>query len=151
MRRGIRIAIDVGSVRIGVARSDPDATLALPVQTVKRGAGDLDAIWALVVEYEPLEVLVGLPVTLSGVEGKAAEVARGFALRLAEKVAPVPVRLVDERLSTVQAQRDLQSAGKTTRQGRSVVDQAAAVVILEQALEAERRTGEPYGMAVRNS
>lgn len=151
MRRGIRIAIDVGSVRIGVARSDPDATLALPVQTVARGKGDLDAIAALVAEYEPLEVLVGLPVALSGAEGKAAAIARDFALSLSDRIAPMPVLLVDERLSTVQAQRDLQSAGKTTRQGRSVVDQAAAVVILEQALEAERRTGEPYGMAVRNS
>ncbi len=149
VRRGVRIGVDVGKVRVGVARSDLDGQLAVPVETLARGAGDIAAIADFVDEYDALEVLVGLPISLSGREGPAAAQARIYAQELAVAVAPVPVRLVDERLSTVQAQRGLLAAGKTTRQSRSVLDQAAAVIIVQHALEAERVAGRPIGTTVR--
>ena len=149
MRHGVRIGIDVGSVRIGVARSAPAGTLAVPVDTVKRGKGDLGSICAIAVEYEALEILVGLPLGLSGKAGAAAEIAQRFAADLALEAAPIPVRLVDERLTTVQAQRGFQESGVTTRQGRSIVDQAAAAIIVQHALDSERQTGEPLGTTVR--
>lgn len=144
----MRIGIDVGSIRIGVARSDPAGMLAVPVTTLKRGKTDVAEIVALVTEYEALEVLVGLPLSLSGEEGKAAVLARNYARLLAAACQPVAVRLVDERLSTVQAQRGLTAAGLSTRQGRSMIDQAAAVIILEQALDVERVSGRPVGTTV---
>lgn len=147
MRTGVRIGVDVGSVRVGVARSDPQGTLAVPVETLRRGAGDVDALQSLVAEYEALEVLVGLPVGLSGQEGPAAAAARAYALTLAGRL-DVPVRLVDERLSTVEATRGLREAGRDSRRGRGVVDQAAAVIIVQQALDTERATGEPPGTVV---
>ncbi len=149
VRRGVRIGVDVGKVRVGVARSDLDGQLAVPVETLARDAGDIAAIADFVDEYDALEVLVGLPISLSGQEGPAAVQARIYAQELAVAVAPVPVRLVDERLSTVQAQRGLLAAGKTTRQSRSVLDQAAAVIIVQHALEAERVAGRPTGTTVR--
>lgn len=149
MRPGIRFGVDVGSVRVGVARSDASGSLAVPVATLRRGKGDLAALVTLVAEYEPLEVLVGMPLSMSGQPGKAAALATRYAEALAEAIAPIPVLMVDERLSTVQAQRGLHEAGRTTRQGRSVVDQAAAVIIVQHALDAERATGEPLGTNVR--
>ncbi len=149
VRRGVRIGVDVGKVRVGVARSDLDGQLAVPVETLARGAGDIAAVADFVNEYDALEVLVGLPISLSGREGPAAVQARIYAQELATAVAPVLVRLVDERLSTVQAQRGLRAAGKTTRQSRSVLDQAAAVIIVQHALEAERVAGRPTGTTVR--
>ena len=149
MRPGVRIGVDVGSVRVGVARSDPAGTLAVPVETLKRGKTDVAAICDFVREYEAIEILVGLPLSLSGKAGAAAETASEYAHRLAILASPTPVKLVDERLSTVQAERGLKESGITTRQGRSVVDQAAAVIIVEHALESERRTGEPLGTTVR--
>ena len=148
MRSGVRIGVDVGSVRIGVARSDATGMMAVPVVTVKRGPGDIREIVALVAEYEAIEVLVGLPRSLNGNEGPAAQIARDFAEKLAECVDEIAVRLVDERLSTTQAHRDLRDSGKTTRQSRSIVDQAAAVIIVQQALDAERNSGLPHGITV---
>ncbi len=104
MRRGVRLGVDVGDARIGVARSDPSGLIATPVETVRAGSGDLARLLALVVEEEALEVVVGLPRSLSGGEGPAAAKVRAFAGRLADRVAPVPVRLCDERLSTVSAE-----------------------------------------------
>jgi putative Holliday junction resolvase len=138
---GVRLGVDVGNVRVGVARSDRDAILATPLVTLPRDAkrgSDLDALEALVREYEAVEVVVGLPRSLSGKEGPAAVAARAYAARLAERVAPVPVRLVDERLTTVSAERTLAERGVRGRNRRAVVDQAAAVVILQAALDAER-------------
>ncbi len=149
MRPGVRIGVDVGSVRVGVARSDPAGTLAVPVETLKRGNSDISTICDLVQEYEALEILVGLPLGLSGKPGLAAETARDYAKELALRVSPTPVKLVDERLSTVQAERGFKESGITTRQGRAFVDQAAAVIIVQHALESERRTGEPPGTTVR--
>ncbi|GAA2683790.1 MULTISPECIES: Holliday junction resolvase RuvX [Streptomyces] len=150
IRRGRRLAVDVGDARIGVASCDPDGILATPVETVP--GRDLPAAFrrlaALTEEYEPLEVLVGLPRSLHGGEGPAAAKVRGFAEKLARRVHPVPVRLVDERMSTVTASQNLRAAGKSSRKGRSVVDQVAAVVILQSALEAERASGAAPGESV---
>lgn len=148
MMRGVRIGLDLGSVRIGVAASDPSGFLATPVDTVPRGKGDLDRIAAIVAEREAMAVLVGLPRSLSGGEGPAAALAREWAVGLAERLAPVPVRLVDERLSTVSAARDLRASGVSAKKGRAVVDQAAAVVFLQVALDTERATGTPPGEPV---
>lgn len=147
MRTGIRLGVDVGSVRIGVARSDPSGLLATPVETVRRGRGDLDRLAAIAAEYEAVEIVVGLPTSLSGREGQAAEVAREFAARIASRLAPVPVRLFDERLTTVTAQQGLRASGVRARDQRGVVDQAAAVVLLQAALDNERATGRPPGVA----
>jgi putative holliday junction resolvase len=157
MRRGVRVGIDVGSVRVGVAQSDPAGLLATPVMTVRRvsdadggprGDDGLSQVAEVVRECEALEVIVGLPLGLSGNAGAAAALARGYAERIAQQVAPVPVRLVDERLSTVTATRALRDAGVKQRRHRPVVDQAAAVVILQSALDAERASGRPPGSLV---
>ena len=147
-RQGVRLGVDVGSVRVGVARSDASGLLATPVATLTRGRGDLAELARLVVEAEALEVVVGLPLSLSGCAGSAADAARVYANALAARIAPVGVRLVDERLSTVGATRDLQAAGINSRRGRSLIDQAAAVIILQAALDAERSTGLPPGETV---
>lgn len=149
MRPGIRIGVDVGSVRIGVARTDPSGLLAVPVETVVRGEGDLVRIAEIVVEHGAFEVVVGLPLSMSGRPGPAAAVARDFATQLVPVVAPVPVRLVDERLSTVSASRDLRAAGRSSRTSRAVIDQAAAVVIVQYAVDSERATGVAPGTLVQ--
>ncbi|MFC9430616.1 Holliday junction resolvase RuvX [Streptomyces sp. NPDC056987] len=150
MRRGRRLAIDVGDARIGVASCDPDGILATPVETVP--GRDVPAahrrLRQLVEEYEPVEVLVGLPRSLNGGEGPAAAKVRVFAQELARGVTPVPVRLVDERMSTVTASQGLRASGVKSKKGRSVIDQVAAVVILQSALEAERVSGNPPGESV---
>ena len=148
MRHGVRLGIDPGDARIGVARSDPTGFLATPVETVRRGRGDLARLARLVREAEAVEVLVGLPRSLSGGEGPAALKVREFAGRLAARVAPVPVRLVDERLTTISAEAMLRDRGKKGQQRRAVVDQAAAVLILQHALDTERSTGLPPGEPV---
>lgn len=147
LERGARLAIDVGSVRVGVARSDPDGILAVPETTLPRDARTLDGIRSLVEEYAVAVVYVGLPLGLDGRVGTAGAAAEEFAAALAAGV-DVPVHLVDERLSTVSAQRTLQEAGRTTRESRAYVDQAAAVVILESALARERADGTRAGRAV---
>jgi putative Holliday junction resolvase len=148
MRRGVRLGVDPGDARIGVARSDPSGIVATPVETVRRGAGDLARLRSLVVEEEAVEVVLGLPRSLSGGEGPAAARVRGFATELARAVAPVPVRLCDERLSTVAAEAMLREQGRKGRKRRAVVDQAAAVVILQNALDTERATGAVPGELV---
>jgi len=151
MRNGIRLGVDVGSVRIGVARSDPSGLLATPVETVRRGKGDLDRLAEIAAEYEVVEVVVGLPTSLSGREGQAAEAARDFANRISLRLAPVPVRLFDERLTTVTAQQGLRASGVKAKNQRGVVDQAAAIVLLQAALDAERATGRPPGVPAGSS
>ncbi|MDI6411313.1 Holliday junction resolvase RuvX [Streptomyces albus] len=149
-RRGRRLAVDVGDARIGVASSDPDGVLATPVETVP--GRDVPAaqrrLAALVGEYEPLEVVVGLPRSLNGGEGPAAAKVREFARQLAKNITPVPVRLVDERLSTVTAAQGMRASGVSAKKGRARIDQAAAVVILQNALETERVSGRPPGQCV---
>lgn len=151
MRRGVRLGIDVGSVRIGVAASDPDGILATPVRTVTRQparAGDLREVADLVHEREAIEVVVGLPMTLAGREGVSAESARAWANSLAKELHGIPVRLVDERLTTVDAHRAMADSGRRERDRRSHIDQQAAVMILQVALDSERRTGQPAGVLV---
>src|SRR3954447_10137727 len=133
MRRGRRLAIDVGDARIGVASCDPDGILATPVETVpgRDVPAALRRLAPVVAEYEPIEVVVGLPRALSGTEGPAAAKVRAFARSVAKVIAPVPVRLVDERMTTVTAAQGLRASGVKTKKGRAVVDQAAAVVILQ--------------------
>lgn len=153
VRRGVRLAVDWGDVRIGVAACDPDGVLAYPLTTVAAGSDEIAALAGLVAEHAPIEVLVGLPRSLAGGEGPAAALARDRAGRLAAVVAEhgVPVRLVDERLSTVTATRRLRAGGRTARQQRGVVDAAAATVILEEALAVERSQGQPPGELVSPS
>ena len=146
--RGPRLGVDVGSVRVGLAASDPDGLIATPVATLPRGTGDLATIVDEVRERGARTVYVGLPRHLSGAEGASAAAARAYAVSLAQTVAPVAVRLVDERMSTVSAHRALTASGRPGRQHRSVVDQAAAVVILQAALDAERATGRRPGERV---
>lgn len=155
--RGARLAVDVGSVRVGLAASDPDGLVATPVDTLPRdtrppapGAlpSDVATIVAEVAERFAAAVYVGLPKHLSGSEGSAAQAARAYAGALAQAVAPVPVRLVDERMSTVSAHQALHASGRSGRRHRAVVDQAAAVVILQTALDAERSTGRRPGERV---
>ena len=151
MRAGVRLGIDVGSVRVGVARSDPSGVLATPVATLSRDEAhgtDIARIAQLVAEWGVIEVVVGLPRGLSGHEGDAALAARKYAVVIARRVRPVSVRVVDERLSTVTAQRSLREAGVKGRRHRPVVDQAAAVVILQSALDAERASGRETGSLV---
>jgi len=135
----------VGDVRIGIARCDPSGMIATPVETVPRGPGDLARIRTIVGEAAAIEVVVGLPRSLAGGEGPAAVKVREFARGLAEAVRPVPVRLCDERLSTVTAEAVLRGQGRKGRGRRAVVDQAAAVVILQNALDTERASGRAPG------
>ncbi|MDO4244240.1 MAG: Holliday junction resolvase RuvX [Actinomyces sp.] len=150
MRPGVRLAFDVGKARVGVARCDAEAILAVPLVTLHRDryGADLDEAADLVADYDAIEVVVGLPRHMSGGSSSSTRDARDWARRLAGIVAPVPVRLVDERLTTVTARRELYEAGVPSTGFRRVVDQAAAVVILEQALEAERSSHVPAGEPV---
>jgi putative Holliday junction resolvase len=148
MRIGVRLGVDPGDARIGVARCDPMGIIATPVETVPRGEGDIARIAAILEEESAVEVIVGLPRSLNGTEGPAAVKVREFAGALARHVAPVPVRLCDERLSTVTAEAQLRSQGRKGQKRRAVVDQVAAVVILQNALETERARGSAPGEIV---
>lgn len=152
-------------MRVGLAACDPHGILAYPIATLARaGEGgeadsraggasdgevpaDLREIGDTAADLGAIEIIVGLPRSLDGSEGPAAASARGYALQVARVCAPVPVRLVDERLTTVDAHRGLRSSGVSGRGQRRVVDQAAAVLILQSALDAERATGRPPGLA----
>ncbi len=149
MRPGVRVGVDVGAVRIGVAASDPEGLIATPVATV-REVEDVHEVAEIVARLGAVEVVVGLPRSLSGSEGGAAAAARTYAAVLAARVAPVGVRLVDERLTTVDAHRMLRESGVPGRRQRAVVDQAAAVIILQAALDEEHSTGHPPGEPVRH-
>jgi putative pre-16S rRNA nuclease len=145
--RGRRLGIDVGSVRIGVATSDPDGVLATPVETVRRDRSNrhLRRLAQLVEELGAVEVVVGLPRTLADRSGPAAKDAIELADRLSERVAPTPVRLSDERLTTVTAQRSLREAGMRAKSQRPVIDQAAAVGILQNWLDQRRAASSAHG------
>ena len=138
--RGRRLGVDVGSVRIGVAVSDPDGLLAPPGETVRRdrGGGPLRRLAALVEDLHVVEVVVGLPRTLANRAGAAADDAVAVADALAARIKPVPVRLADERLTTVSAERSLREAGVRAKQQRGMIDQVAAVAILQGWLDQRR-------------
>jgi putative holliday junction resolvase len=144
-RSGPRLALDWGQARIGVAACDPAGTLAYPVEAVPAGPTAVARIVALVGEYEPIELVVGLPRSLSGGEGPSAALVRGQLAALVTAVEPLPVRLVDERLSTVTAAQRLREGGRSAKKQRSRIDAAAAAAILEHALESERHRGTPPG------
>ncbi len=149
---GRRLGVDVGSVRIGVAISDPDAILATPVETVtrdtrKKADRHLRRLGALVADNFVVEVVVGLPRTLKDRAGSAVQDALDVADALAKLIAPIPVRLVDERLTTVSAQRSLREAGVRARNQRAVIDQAAAVAILQGWLDQRRAQLPQYRIA----
>ena len=136
--QGVWIAVDVGSVRVGVARSDPRGVLAVPLVTLQRSAGDdrdIADLAGLIADHEAVGVIIGLPRTLAGREGAAAQLAREYGTRLAARIEPVPLEYVDERLTTVSAQRKLHRSGVRGRAGRAVIDQAAAVELLQHWLD----------------
>jgi putative holliday junction resolvase len=142
-RPGRSLGIDVGSVRIGVAASDPDGILATPVETVRRDRSGkhVRRLAELAAELEAVEVVVGLPRTLADRTGPSAQDAIELAETLARRIAPIPVRLADERLTTVSAQRSLRAAGVRAKEQRAVIDQAAAVAILQSWLDQRRAEG----------
>lgn len=143
-RTGARLGIDVGRARIGVARCDPKGLLVSPVATLVRGKGDVAELARIASENDILEIVVGLPLSLSGARTASTDDAREFAAALGLATG-LPVRLVDERLSTVSAQRSLHEAGRNTRSSRPVIDQVAATIILQHAIDAERSGGTPPG------
>lgn len=140
------MGIDVGTVRVGISRSDRDGLLATPYETVPRSedSSDYRRIAALVEEISAQEIIVGLPLGLAGTATASTNDALHFAEQLNALVS-VPIRMVDERLSTVSAARALRANGKSARKSRSVIDQTAATVILQLALDTERQTGSAPG------
>lgn len=148
-RRGRRLGVDVGDVRIGVASCDPDGLIATPVETVAAGPGSIARLAEIAAEYEVIELVVGLPLSLSGRDGPAAVKVRAFAAELAVAVSPTSVRLVDERMSTMTADVQLRESKRTGKNKRAVIDQVAATVILQSALDAERVRGEAPGERVQ--
>ena len=147
IRRGIRIGVDVGTVRVGVSRCDPDGILPMPVVTLPRAPdlSDLTELAAIVGSYAAIEVIVGLPRHLRGGEGISAKGARKYARRLKKLVPEVRIAMVDERLTSNQAHARLRASGIPEHEHRSVIDQVAAQIILEQALELERMSGRAPG------
>lgn len=143
MIKGVRISLDIGSVRIGVAKCDPDAILATPLATVLAGATALGEVVDFIREFEAICVYVGKPINLAGTDTASTQQAIEFARNLSDLLADasVSVRLIDERLSTVSAQRGLHDAGRNVKQSRNAIDQASAVVILEQAIALEQNLG----------
>lgn len=143
--RGRRLGIDAGTVRIGVSLSDPDGILATPLQTVRRDSRGrhMRDLARLVADHDVVEVVVGLPRTLADRAGQSARDAVSLAEDLAERISPIPVRMADERFTTVSAQRALREAGVTAKNQRSVIDQAAAVGILQGWLD-QRRVAAPH-------
>lgn len=147
MRPGVRIGVDVGSVRVGVASCDEGGVLATPVGTFRRSGdeSDIQQVAELAADRCAIEVVVGLPLSLDGREHAAAEAARGWAKGLRRRSPTLPVRLVDERMTTVDAHRAMRDSGVRERGRREIVDQQAAVLILQTALDSERVSGKPSG------
>jgi putative holliday junction resolvase len=147
MRPGVRLGVDVGKARVGIASSDRDGLLATPVATLARADADERSFRILVEDYGAMEIVIGLPISLSGADTASTTDAREFAAAVAGWIG-LPVRLVDERLSTVSAQRALRDSGRRTKGSRPVIDQVAAVIILQNALDSERSAGRPPGVLV---
>jgi putative Holliday junction resolvase len=147
MQRGVRFSVDVGQSRIGLARTDPDVTMALPVATIIVNSAALDEVAHLVNEYDAILVYVGLPLSLSGENTLSTQQAIDFAAAL-DLLTPAAVRLVDERLSTVSAATALRATGHTAQSSKGIIDQAAAVVILEHAIDFESKRNEFAGQAI---
>ena len=139
MQRGRRIAFDYGDVRIGVAVSDPDSILSSPLTTLKATDKNLSSqISQIITEIEPVTIYVGRPSLLSGNDGAATDKALEFASLLAT-ITQVPVEMIDERMSTISASRNLREAGRSAKESKDAIDMAAAVAILEFAIDIEKR------------
>lgn len=147
MRHGRRIAIDYGAARIGIAISSVDALISSPLATVPAGEGAVELVLRELTEVEPLEIYVGLPLNLSGVYTKSTLDALAFAKELASRVTS-EVRMVDERMSTRAAQSQLYASGRNSKASRSLIDAAAASLILEGALDFEKATGKQPGKSL---
>lgn len=153
MRKGRRIAIDVGTVRIGLAVSDDQGILASPLPFTTRSSEVSATVMKLVdvaQKYEAIEIYVGEPIALDGLVTQSTVDARGVAQDLA-KMSNIPVRLIDERFTTVSASSKLRDAGVNSKDAKSLIDSASAVEILENALHIERRTGRLPGQLVGDS
>jgi putative holliday junction resolvase len=138
MQRGRRIAFDYGDVRIGVAASDADSILVSPITTLSTSSKNLlKEISSIFEEISPIEIYVGRPTNLSGLDGSATSKAIAFSKEL-ESITQIPVKLIDERMSTVSASKQLREAGKDAKHAKSVIDMAAAVAILEFAISVEK-------------
>jgi putative Holliday junction resolvase len=146
VERGIRLGIDPGRARIGLAMSDRDGLLAMPLETVAVDSSEIDRIAAVIAEHDVSTVIVGLPLSLSGRWTASTRDAYELAQAIDERV-DIAVRMIDERLTTTTAQSALRSSGRSQRAGRSVIDQIAAVTLLQQALDTERQSGRPAGWA----
>ncbi len=145
-RRGTRIGIDVGKARVGVAKCDPDGMLATPIDTVPRDEHAVARVREIAGDYSTLEYVIGLPMNLRGEETPSTADARAFAEELAR--GDIPVRMVDERLSTVTAHSALRASGRNQKNSRRIVDQVAAVVILQHAIDTEKRSGTTPGFLI---
>ena len=145
-RRGVRIGVDVGKARVGVARCDPDGMLATPVETVPRDEQSVARVLAIAEEYSAMELIVGLPLNMQGQETPSTTDSREFAAALA--ASGIAVRLVDERLTTVSAHAQMRSVGRKQKQTRGIIDQVAAVVLLQQAIDTEKQRGTAPGVPV---
>lgn len=156
MRSGVRLGLDVGSVRIGVARTDPLPMLAVPVETIAMPPnGDLlmpiERVLSLIAEFDAMEILVGHPINLKGHHTASTARSEEFASLLATRLPHFSVRLIDERLSSVSASNALTSAGLNTRKQRGIIDQQAAVVLLQHAIDLEKASGRPPGIELPDS
>ena len=139
MQRGRRIAFDYGDVRIGVAVSDPDSILSSPLTTLKATDKNLlKQITEILTDIDPVTIYVGRPSLLSGNDGSATEKALEFVEQL-RTLTPVPVEMIDERMSTISAARNLRDAGRNAKDSKDAIDMASAVAILDFALEIEKR------------
>ncbi|MEY4971966.1 MAG: hypothetical protein RL600_940 [Actinomycetota bacterium] len=150
MRSGRRLSVDVGKVRIGVAASDFHSILASGLETVARGAElepSLKRIVELVDEIEPIEIYVGLPISMSGNNSASTQDAIQFAKQLSLLVT-TEIRFIDERMTSITAANALKTSGRDSKSGRKIIDQIAATIILEQAIEQEKSTGEKPGKAI---
>jgi putative Holliday junction resolvase len=146
VERGIRLGIDPGRARIGLAMSDRDGLLAMPLETVAVDSNEIDRVLTVIAEHDVSTVIVGLPLSLSGRWTASTRDAYELAQAIDERV-DIAVRMIDERLTTTTAQSALRSSGRSQRAGRSVIDQIAAVTLLQQALDTERQSGRPAGWA----
>jgi putative Holliday junction resolvase len=145
MRHGRRLGIDAGKARVGVAVCDPSGLLATPVATLQRADVDLlTKLGSYAAEFDAIEIVVGLPLNLSGAYTPSTEDALSLAREIADAVE-IPVVMIDERLTTVSAHAALRETGKKQRGTRSVIDQVAAVMVLQHSLDSERASGVPVG------
>lgn len=136
MRSGVRLSLDIGKARVGAARCDPDGIMAFPIETIPRDVA-MDRAVELVTEFNPCEVIIGNPVNLQNNDTESTHDSRDFASSLSVRIG-IPVRMVDERLTTTAALGALRASGRNAKNSRAVVDQVAAVILLQSCLDAER-------------